>query len=68
MALLAPVRLLLSLNPVCARLQEIAEKINPVFQAAPTGIAAFNIIGKALDNLLRFLVKSKSTSAIRRRC
>jgi ATP-dependent DNA helicase PIF1 len=31
------------------RLQEIAglaEKLNPVFRAAPTGIAAFNIVGK----------------------
>jgi len=37
------------------RLQEIAalaEKLNPVFRAAPTGIAAFNIVGKTLHSLL----------------
>jgi ATP-dependent DNA helicase PIF1 len=46
------------------RLQEIAalaEKLNPVFRAAPTGIAAFNIVGKTLHSLLRLPVKSKKS-------
>jgi hypothetical protein len=44
------------------RLQEIAalaEKLNPVFRAAPTGIAAFNIVGKTLHSLLRLPVKAE---------
>jgi ATP-dependent DNA helicase PIF1 len=36
-----------------------ARKDNPLFWAAPTGIAAFNIIGKTLHSLLRLLVKTK---------
>ena len=47
---------------MCARIQELAReagKQNLVFQAAPTGIAAFNIIGKTLHSLLRLLVKGK---------
>src|ERR1700735_782978 len=46
------------------RLQDIAalaEKLNPVFRAAPTGIAAFNIVGKTLHSLLRLPVKSKKS-------
>ena len=38
-----------------------AGKGNPVFRAAPTGIAAFNIIGKTLHSLLRLPVKTKKT-------
>jgi hypothetical protein len=48
----------------CARLQEIAiqaGKGNPVFRAAPTGIAAFNIIRKTLHSLLRLPVKGKKS-------
>ena len=40
---------------ICARLQELAiveGKQNPIFRAAPTSIAAFNIIGKNLHGLL----------------
>ena len=39
----------------CARLQELAQqagKQNPVFRAAPIGIAAFNITGRTLYSLL----------------
>ena len=46
----------------CARIQELAQqagKPNPVFRAAPTGIAAFNIIGRTLHALLRLPVKGK---------
>jgi excinuclease UvrABC ATPase subunit len=48
----------------CARLQEMAiaaGKGNPVFRAAPTGITAFNIIGKTLYSLLRLPVKRKKS-------
>ena len=53
-----------TLLKACARIQEIATaagKGNPVFRAAPTGIAAFNIIGKTLHSLLRLPVKTKKT-------
>ena len=46
----------------CARLQKLAAiegKQNPVFQSAPTGIAAFAIIGKTLHSLLRLPVRGK---------
>jgi ATP-dependent DNA helicase PIF1 len=48
----------------CARIQELAQqagKPNPVFRAAPTGIAAFNIIGKTLHALLQLPVKGKKS-------
>lgn len=48
----------------CARIQELAQqagKQNPVFRAAPTGIAAFNIIGRTLHALLRLPVKGKKS-------
>ena len=48
----------------CARIQELAQQAgrpNPVFRAAPTGIAAFNIIGKTLYALLRLPVKGKKS-------
>lgn len=51
-----------TLLKACARIQEIATaagKGNPVFWAAPTGIAAFNIIRKTLYSLLRLLVKMR---------
>jgi hypothetical protein len=38
-----------------------ARKQNPVFRAAPTGIAAYNITGKTLHSLLRLPVKAQST-------
>jgi hypothetical protein len=41
------------------RLREMSEKLNPVFRAAPTGIAAFNIVGKTLHSLLRLPVKAE---------
>jgi hypothetical protein len=53
-----------TLLKVCARIQELAEeagKQNPVFRAAPTGIAAFNIVGKTLHSLLRLPVKGKKS-------
>src|SRR6266536_1723758 len=53
-----------TLLKACARIQEMATaagKGNPVFRAAPTGIAAFNIIGKTLHSLLRLPVKTKKT-------
>ena len=52
-----------TLLKACARVQEIAiaaGRSNPVLRAAPTGIAAFNIIGKTLHSLLRLLVKTKT--------
>ena len=50
-----------TLLKTCARIQELAteaEKQNPIFRAGPTGIAAFNIVGKTLQSLLRFPVKT----------
>ena len=47
-----------------ALIQELAiegRKQNPVFQATPTGIAAFNIVGKTLYSLLQLLVKGKKS-------
>jgi ATP-dependent exoDNAse (exonuclease V) alpha subunit len=38
-----------------------AGKQNPVFRAAPTGVAAFNIVGKTLHSLLRLPVKGKNS-------
>jgi hypothetical protein len=46
------------------KIQEIAiitGRGNPVFRAAPTGIAAFNIISKTLYNLLRLPVNTKKS-------
>ena len=51
----------------CARIQELAQQAgrgNPIFRAAPTGIAAFNIVGKTLYSLLRLLVKKKKTDLL----
>ena len=53
-----------TLLKICSRIQELAReagKQNPVFRAAPTGIAAFNIIGKTLHSLLRLPVKGKKS-------
>ena len=53
-----------TLLKTCARIQELALQAgnrNPVFRAAPTGIAAFNIIGKTLHSLLRLPVKGKKS-------
>jgi hypothetical protein len=53
-----------TLLKTCARIQELAKqagKQNPVFRAAPTGIAAFNIIRKTLHSLLRLLVKGRKS-------
>lgn len=53
-----------TLLKTCARLQELAEeagKQNPVFRAAPTGIAAFNITGKTLHSLFRLPVKGRAS-------
>jgi ATP-dependent DNA helicase PIF1 len=53
-----------ALLKTCARLQELAEqsgKGNPVVRAAPTGVAAFNIIGKTLHSLFRLPIKQKMT-------
>jgi len=53
-----------TLLKMCARIQELAIEAgrqNPVFRAAPTGIAAFNIVGKTLHSLLRLPVKGKKS-------
>jgi hypothetical protein len=53
-----------ALLKTCARIQELAIEAgrqNPVFRAAPTGIAAFNIVGKTLHSLLRLPVKGKKS-------
>ena len=53
-----------TLLKTCARIQELAlerGKRNPVFRAAPTGIAAFNIVGKTLHSLLRLPIKGKKS-------
>lgn len=53
-----------TLLKTCALIQELAVeagKQNPVFRAAPTGIAAFNIVGKTLHSLLRLPVKGKKS-------
>jgi ATP-dependent DNA helicase PIF1 len=47
-----------------ARLQELAEqsgKPSPVFRAGPTGIAAFNVVGKTLHSFLKLPVKAKKS-------
>ena len=52
-----------TLLKACARLQELAADAgeqNPVFRAAPTGIAAFNFIGKTIHSLLRLPVRAKT--------
>jgi hypothetical protein len=49
----------------CARIQELAQEAgrpNPVFRAAPTGIAAFNIIGRTLHALLRLPLKGRKSN------
>jgi ATP-dependent exoDNAse (exonuclease V) alpha subunit len=53
-----------TLLKTCARIQELASqagKQNPVFRAAPTGVAAFNFVGKTLHSLLRLPVKGKKS-------
>src|ERR1700761_1190987 len=53
-----------TLLKACARVQEMAMaagKGNHLFRAAPTGISAFNIIGKTLHSLFRLPVKMKKT-------
>ena len=53
-----------TLLKTCARIQELAieaGKQTLVFRAAPTGIAAFNIVGKTLHSLLRLPVKGKKS-------
>jgi ATP-dependent DNA helicase PIF1 len=53
-----------TLLKACARLQELAEwsgKGNPVVRAAPTGVAAFNIVGRTLHSLFRLPVKQKTS-------
>ena len=51
-----------ALLTTCAKLQELAavnRKQNPAFRAAPTGNAAYTIMGKTLHSLLRLPVKGK---------
>ena len=53
-----------TLLKTCARLQELAEqsgKGNPVVHAAPTGVAAFNIVGRTLHSLFQLPVKQKTS-------
>ena len=52
-----------TLLKACARLQELAMDAvlpNPVFRAAPTGIAAFNFTGKTIYSLLQLPVRGKT--------
>jgi hypothetical protein len=56
-----------TLLKICSRIQELAEragKQNPVFRATPTGIAAFNIVGKTLHSLLRLPAKGKKSDLL----
>lgn len=51
-----------TLLKICARLQELAQQArqaNPVVRTAPTGVAAFNIVGRTLHSLFRLPVKQK---------
>ena len=51
-----------TLLKICARLQELAQESglsNPVVRAAPTGVAAFNIVGRTLHSLFWLPVKRK---------
>ncbi len=51
-----------TLLKICAQLQDLAlqaRRQNPVFRAAPTGIAAYNITGKTLHSLLRLPVRTQ---------
>jgi ATP-dependent DNA helicase PIF1 len=53
-----------TLLKTCARLQELAQqsgRSNPVVRAAPTGVAAFNIIGRTLHSLFRLPVKQRKS-------
>jgi ATP-dependent DNA helicase PIF1 len=53
-----------TLLKICARVQELAaqaDKQNPVFRSAPTGIAAYNIVGRTLHSLLRLPVKGRKS-------
>ena len=53
-----------TLLKTCARLQELAQQSsrgNPVIRAAPTGVAAFNIVGQTLHSLFRLPVKQKTS-------
>jgi hypothetical protein len=53
-----------TLLKICARLQELAQQSgnsNPVVRAAPTGVAAFNIVGRTLHSLFRLPVKQKKS-------
>ena len=53
-----------TLLKACARVQEMATaagRSNPVLRAAPTGVAAFNIIGKTLHSLLWLPIKMQKT-------
>lgn len=51
-----------TLLKICARIQELALQAgnrNPVYRAAPTGVAAFNIVGHTLHSLLRLPIKGR---------
>lgn len=51
-----------TLLKACAQLQELAQqagKPNPIFRAAPTGVAAFNFRGKTFYSLFRLPVRGK---------
>jgi hypothetical protein len=53
-----------ALLKTCTLIQELvikARKQNPLFQAALTGITAFNIVRKALYSLLQLPVKGKKS-------
>jgi hypothetical protein len=53
-----------TLLKTCARIQELALQAGnriPVFRAAPTGAAAFNIVGQTLHSLFRLSIKGRKS-------
>jgi ATP-dependent DNA helicase PIF1 len=51
------------IKSMCAEVDRLAAELNlpsPIFQAAPTGVAACNFGGWTLHSLLRLLVKDKT--------
>jgi hypothetical protein len=53
-----------TLLKTCARIQELALRAgnrNPVFRAAPTGVAAFNIVGQTLHSLLHLPIRGRKS-------
>jgi ATP-dependent exoDNAse (exonuclease V) alpha subunit len=56
-----------TLQKACSQIQEMAaaaHKPNPIFRAAPTGVAAFNFQGKTLHSLLRLPVRKQAATEV----